>query len=72
MKFAAIIDYTPDKDKIARGIEKAKRSSWESTVSTMQRLIKEAISPSDRRSRQKLTPYTEVELEYQFLPTQGS
>jgi glycosyltransferase involved in cell wall biosynthesis len=62
----------PDPTKIARGIEMAKRSSWESTVATMQGLIKEAISQTDRRSKQKITPFTEVELEYQFLPTQGS
>ncbi len=62
----------PDKEKIARGVEKAKRSSWEGTVATMQGLIGEAVSPSDRRSRQKISAFTEVELEYQFLPTQGS
>ncbi len=62
----------PDKQKIARGIERAKRSSWEGTVATMQGLIKDAISTDDRRSRQKISAFTEAELEYQFLPTQGS
>ncbi|HSU67172.1 MAG TPA: family 1 glycosylhydrolase, partial [Tepidisphaeraceae bacterium] len=59
-------------DRIQRGIDKAKQCSWESTVSTMQRLIKEAISPSERRSARKITPLTEAELEYVFQATQGS
>src|SRR5438445_12252452 len=32
----------PPMDRIARGIEKAKGCSWENTVATMQKLIKEA------------------------------
>jgi glycosyltransferase involved in cell wall biosynthesis len=65
--------YNPDKDKVLRGIAKAKASSWENTVATMQRLIKEAISRPDRPSRAKVEPLNvEEELSYQYQPTQGS
>src|SRR5215210_5157520 len=40
----------PTDERIRRGLELAKQSSWESTVDTMQRLIKEAITRDDRRS----------------------
>ena len=42
--------HEPDTDRIRRGIEKAKASSWEATVSEMQRLIRAAVTPKDRRS----------------------
>jgi hypothetical protein len=38
----------------------------------MQQRIKEAISKPDRRSRQKIEPLTEAELEYHYQPTPGS
>ena len=49
-----------------RGIEKARQSSWESTVATMQDLIKEAITKPDRPSAAKIEPLTEAELKYQY------
>jgi glycosyltransferase involved in cell wall biosynthesis len=62
----------PPVDRIQRCLEKARQSGWESTVQTMQRLIHEAISPSDRRSARKITPLDQSELEYIFQATQGS
>lgn len=62
----------PPLERIQRGIEKATNSSWEVTVATMQRLIKEAITGPNRRSSKKITPLTEAELEYQYQHTQGS
>jgi len=62
----------PDRLCIQRGIELASRCSWESTVSTMQGLIRDAIARPDRPSKRKITPLTHVELSYQFQPTQGS
>jgi glycosyltransferase involved in cell wall biosynthesis len=62
----------PDKARIQRGLELAQQCSWEGTVGTMQRLIKEAISANDRPSKKKITPFTDVELTYQFQSTQGS
>lgn len=61
-----------DKTRVQRGIELAKKCSWESTVATMQDLIKEAIKRSDRRSSRNIEPLAESELEYQFMATQGS
>ena len=44
----------PDKERIARGIAKAQAfSSWESTVATMQSIIKEAIRKPDRPEHEK-------------------
>ncbi len=62
----------PDAARIQRGAEKALQCSWESTVSTMQGLIKDAISKRDRRSRRKIVPLTDAELSYQFQHTPGS
>lgn len=64
----------PDQDRIQRGIEKAKASSWEATVATMQRLIREAITPKDRRSARKIAPLApeEAQLAYVYQATQGS
>ena len=62
----------PDKDRIARGLELARKSSWENTVESMQRLIQEAIGKHERRSKQKITPLSEAELSYQYQPTPGS
>jgi glycosyltransferase involved in cell wall biosynthesis len=59
-------------ERVQRGLERARSSSWENTVGTMQRLIKEAIGKSDRRSKQKIAPLTEAELEYQYQYTPGS
>ena len=63
----------PDPQRIEKALAKAKASSWENTVATMQRLIKEAISKHDRPSHvKKITPLTEAELTYQYQHTQGS
>ncbi|MDP9173420.1 MAG: family 1 glycosylhydrolase [Planctomycetota bacterium] len=63
----------PDKDRLARATEKARQSSWEVTVKTMQDLIKSAISKNDRPSRAKVQPINEAEaLNYHYQATQGS
>ena len=59
-------------DRIERGLAKAAACGWENTVTNMQRLIKDAISRPDRRSKRKIEPLTEAELEYQYQRTQGS
>ncbi|HLL89157.1 MAG TPA: family 1 glycosylhydrolase [Tepidisphaeraceae bacterium] len=58
--------------RINKGLDLAKRSSWEGTVRTMQNLIKEAISKPDRRSAKKIAPMADAELEYLYTHTQGS
>ena len=63
---------SPDRERIARGVEKAKASSWESTVATMQNLIREAVAPEDRPSAADVEPISESALEYLYAPTQGS
>jgi beta-glucosidase/6-phospho-beta-glucosidase/beta-galactosidase/glycosyltransferase involved in cell wall biosynthesis len=62
----------PDHERIQRGLELARQSSWENTVLQMQNLIKEAIGKKQRRSSRKIEPLTEAELEYQYQHTQGS
>jgi len=75
-EFVACVDNwlrNPDPQKIQRGLELAKKNSWEGTVQSMQKLIKEAISSEDRRSAAKTTPpMAESELEYQYQYTPGS
>jgi glycosyltransferase involved in cell wall biosynthesis len=62
----------PDRDRIQRGIDKARECGWENTVHQMQDLIKQAIGKKDRRSARKITPLAQAELEYVFQATQGS
>ena len=62
----------PDRERIARGVDLAKASSWESTVATMQGLIRDAITPDDRPSARDVEPLGGVEMEYQYAATQGS
>jgi hypothetical protein len=62
----------PDEARIQRGLQLAKESSWENTVESMQRLIKEAIGKHERRSNKQIAPLTETELSYHYQPTQGS
>jgi hypothetical protein len=57
---------------VRRGLELARKCSWEGTVQTMQDLIKQAITRKDRRSGRKIEPLTESQLEYQYMATQGS
>jgi glycosyltransferase involved in cell wall biosynthesis len=62
----------PPVERIERGLAKAAACSWESTVASMQGLIRDAITPPQRRSKQKIEALTEAELEYQYQPTPGS
>ena len=62
----------PPRQRIERGIERARQCSWESTVREMEGLIKEAIGRKDRRSARKIAPLAEAELEYVYQATQGS
>jgi glycosyltransferase involved in cell wall biosynthesis len=64
----------PDKERIRMGIEKAQRSSWESTVATMQGLIADAIKKPDRPSNRKIEPLPDLGSgkKYEYLATQGS
>src|SRR5215210_1337384 len=59
-------------ERVRRGLELARKCSWEGTVQTMQNLITEAITKKDRRSGRKVEPLTESQLEYQYMATQGS
>ncbi|HEY1686035.1 MAG TPA: family 1 glycosylhydrolase [Tepidisphaeraceae bacterium] len=59
-------------ERVAKGLELAKKSSWESTVATMQDLIRSAIGSSSHRSGPKIEPISESELEYQYQTTKGS
>lgn len=58
--------------RVQRGIELAKRSSWESSVDSMQKLIAKAIADPKRRSARKIEPSAVNELEYTYMATQGS
>ena len=62
----------PPAERIQRGIDKARLSSWENTVQEMQGLITEAISKKARPSSRKITPLASAELEYIYQATQGS
>jgi glycosyltransferase involved in cell wall biosynthesis len=62
----------PPTERINQCLELAQKCGWENTVTTMQRLIKEAITQPGRRTLQKIEPLTEAELEYQYQPTPGS
>ena len=52
-------------ERIQRGIEKARNSSWESTVANAGP-VKSAISPNDRRSARKITLLAQSELNTSF------
>ncbi len=62
----------PGDPRIARGIELAKKNSWDATVDTMRQLIRDAISKPQRNSTQRIEPLNEAELEYAYISTQGS
>ncbi len=63
-----------DKARIQKCLEKAQQSSWESTVATMQGLIRDAIKKSDRPSNRKIEPLPDLGSgkTYEYLATQGS
>jgi beta-glucosidase/6-phospho-beta-glucosidase/beta-galactosidase len=58
--------------RVQKGLELAQQCSWESTVKTMQDLIKQAINKKERRSNRNIEPMTEAQLEYVYMATQGS
>jgi glycosyltransferase involved in cell wall biosynthesis len=62
----------PVSDRVTRGLELAKQSSWETTVANMQQLIKQAIGRDNRPSVRDIEPMAESELEYIYMATQGS
>jgi beta-glucosidase/6-phospho-beta-glucosidase/beta-galactosidase len=68
----AALEAGRDDERVRRGIELAKRSSWEATVATMQGLIREAITPRERRSTRPVAPWEEADLQYAYMATQGS
>jgi hypothetical protein len=59
-------------ERVQKGLELARQCSWESTVQTMQDLIKQAINKKERRSNRNIEPMTEAQLEYVYMATQGS
>ena len=64
----------PDTGRLEKCMEKARQSSWESTVSTMQNLIGDAIKKPDRPSTRKLEALPDLSKgqKYEYLATQGS
>jgi beta-glucosidase/6-phospho-beta-glucosidase/beta-galactosidase/glycosyltransferase involved in cell wall biosynthesis len=62
----------PDQERIARGIEKARASSWESTVKAMREIIGKAIADPGRRSSRKPEALKDDVLTYQYMATPGS
>src|SRR5205823_10113634 len=48
--------------RVKRGLELARKCSWESTVAKMQDLIKQAIGKKERRSNRQIGPMTEAQL----------
>src|ERR1041385_1137653 len=55
----------PDPERIARGIEKARASSWESTVKSMREIIATTIADPGRRSSRKPEALPDDVLTYQ-------
>jgi len=41
-------------------------------VKTKQGLIRDSIKKDDRRSNRKISPLSDIEIAYQYAPTQGS
>ena len=62
----------PGDERVFRGLELAKKSSWESTVAQMQALIKTGIDKEDRPSAQPIEPLDEAEMAFVYSATQGS
>ncbi len=61
-----------DSTRIQKGLELARKSSWENTVETMQMLIKDSISKPERPSRKPIQPLSEAQLQFQYQYTPGS
>jgi hypothetical protein len=66
----AMFEAATGKERVTAGLELARESTWEKTVSRMQGLIKDAITKKDRRSNRKIDPVPEQELAvaYEFTP----
>lgn len=62
----------PADPRIVRGLELARRSSWDSTVSKLEDLVTGAIVKSDRPSSARLQPLSDTELDSIYTATQGS
>ena len=62
----------PDRQRIQRGLERARQSTWESVVEQMERLIGQQLTRPGRRSAVPITPLQEVRLEYRYAATPGS
>jgi glycosyltransferase involved in cell wall biosynthesis len=74
-EFVAAIDRdlrNAPEERIARGLEKARESSWERTVKSMQSLIDQAIGQEGRPSARKVVPLPKSQLAYAYQATQGS
>jgi beta-glucosidase/6-phospho-beta-glucosidase/beta-galactosidase/glycosyltransferase involved in cell wall biosynthesis len=61
---------SPDPDRIARGIERARASSWEETVSRMEQLVADALARRAGAPAAPIEPLADDRLEY--APTPGS
>jgi glycosyltransferase involved in cell wall biosynthesis len=62
----------PNDECVRRGIELARKSGWESTVESMQKLIRDAISSPARQSARPIEPPGEGNIEFAYAATQGS
>jgi glycosyltransferase involved in cell wall biosynthesis len=62
----------PDPQRIQRGIERARASTWENAVKSMQDLIDAAVKKDDRPSGRKIDPLNDAVVAYEFAATQGS
>ncbi|MGE5609647.1 MAG: glycosyltransferase, partial [Bacillota bacterium] len=64
--------HQPDMQRIQRATERAKQSSWDNTVKSMQGLIAEAIKKEDRPSNRPIARLSDVEIAYTYQATPGS
>jgi len=62
---------SPDRQRIDRGLERARQSTWEATVQAMRGLIKEGIAPPQRPSAATVAPVQNAG-QYEFVSTPGS
>jgi len=62
----------PADERIARGIALAQKNSWDATVTTMQNIIRDALSSSTRNSAKPVEPLSETDLETSYVSTPGS
>jgi beta-glucosidase/6-phospho-beta-glucosidase/beta-galactosidase/glycosyltransferase involved in cell wall biosynthesis len=62
----------PRDERVIRGMELAKTASWDATVDTMQKLIREAIGSGKNKMGRHIEPMADPELEYTYVSTPGS